>query len=145
LRRVLQYTLVIIYFGAGWTKAWSGDWWQYSDCLQDIVQGYHRTSIASFMIRSLPDWAWTSTQYSTLVFEVGAPLWFLCRYTRTAAVLFGLSLHLMIALLMHRVWFFSLTMLAFYPVFWGECLNEMRLAVGWVTKLLGRTRSNAPS
>jgi hypothetical protein len=57
---------------------------------------------------------------SVLIFELGAPLWFLWRRTRPFAILFGLSFHRGIALLMKAVWVFSLQMIAFYPIFMSE-------------------------
>ncbi len=114
---VFQAMLVIIYFAAGWTKAFQGEWLKSDLCLWNIVQGYHRTDEAAFLLRHLPVWMWTVMQHSTLVFELGAPLWFCLRWTRPFAVLFGISLHISIAFLMERLFFFGAVMLSFYWLF----------------------------
>ena len=81
------------------------------------MQGFHRTDEAAFLLRTLPVWAWAVMQYSTLVFEIGAPLWFSIRRIRWAVIGYGVGFHLMIALLMKRVCFFSFIMISFYPLF----------------------------
>ena len=114
---VFQAMLVIIYFAAGWTKVFQGEWMKNHLCLWNIVQGYHRTDEAAFLLRHLPVWMWTVMQYSTLAFELGAPLWFSLRWTRPFAVIFGISLHIGIAILMERLFFFGAVMLSFYWLF----------------------------
>jgi hypothetical protein len=126
---VLQATVVIIYCASGYTKAFQGDWLESNRCLWNIIQGYHRTDFAALLLRNTEQWMWTVMQHATLAFELGAPLWFALRWTRLGAVLFGIGLHVMIMLLMHRLYFFSLTMLAFYPLFipeaWLRCVGEI--------------------
>ena len=114
---VLQATLVIIYFAAGYTKAYQGDWLKHEHCLWNIVQGYHRTDEAAFLLRHIPVWCWMVMQHSTLVFELGAPVLFAFRYTRLGAAIFGVSLHLGIAILLKRLYFFSFVMISFYWLF----------------------------
>lgn len=114
----LMLTLVIIYWAAGWTKAFgTGAWLDHEDTLKLAVAGFHRTELAAWALRVLPDFAWLAAQYGTLIFEIGAPLWFFWRKTRLWAVLAGVSLHLGIALMMRNVGLFSLQMVAFYPLF----------------------------
>jgi len=52
--------------------------------------------------------------------SVSPSLWFSWRRTRPFAILFGLSFHLGIALMMKAVWVFSLQMAAFYTLFLPE-------------------------
>jgi hypothetical protein len=60
----------------------------------------------------LPGGAWTVLQWLTLLFEVGAPLWFALRPTRTAALVAGLGMHVMIGLMFGPVVWFALLMSA---------------------------------
>lgn len=116
--RVLQTVLIIIYFAAGWTKAFGeGAWLTHADTLKLTMQGFHRTDLAAWALRQFPDWLWTVLQGGTVLFELGAPLWFVLRVTRPWALLAGIGLHLGIALTMQNVWPFSLQMIAFYPLF----------------------------
>ena len=73
--------------------------------------------VAAWALRVLPDGMWTAGQYGTLVFEIGAPIWFAWRRTRYWAIAAGFGLHLGIALMMRNVGLFSLQMVAFYPLF----------------------------
>ncbi len=118
--RAFQAMLMTLYFATGLTKVKSGNWLEHPDVLWTHAQSYYTTEAAAFMLRNLPAGAWTVLQYSVLLFEVGAPLWFAWRRTRPYAILFGLSFHLGIALLMKAVWVFSLQMVAFYALFLSE-------------------------
>jgi hypothetical protein len=122
----IQAVVVIIYWAAGWTKAFGeGVWLKHPDTLKLVMQGFHRTDIAAWTLRYFPDWLWTAMQGGTLLFEIGAPVWFFCRVTRPFALLAGIGLHLGIALSMKNVWPFSLQMIAFYPLFLSpECLRQ---------------------
>ena len=110
--------LVIIYWAAGWTKAFQGGaWLAHADTLKLAVAGFHRTELAAWALRVWPDWAWTAGQYGTLVFEIGAPLLLVWKRTRPWALTAGVMLHLGIALMMRNVGLFSLQMVAYYPLF----------------------------
>lgn len=115
--RGFQAVLVTMYFATGFTKAWGGDWLAHSDVIWSQAQGYYCTDFAAFLLRKLPPFGWTLVQYSVLTFELGAPLWFSWHRTRPFAILFGLSFHLGIALMMKAVWVFSLQMTVFYTLF----------------------------
>ncbi len=115
--RIMQATLIAHYWAAGYSKAVGGDWLRYSDCLWCIVQGFHRTEEAAFLLRVLPVWAWAVMQYVTLLFELGAPAWFSIPRLRWFVVVYGVGFHIMIALLMKRVCFFSFIMISFYALF----------------------------
>lgn len=128
--RVFQMMLLTIYFATGFTKVYGGDWLKHTDVVWSHAQGYYCTDFAAFLLRHLPPVGWTIIQYSVLVFELGAPLWFGWRRTRPFAVLFGLSFHLGIALMMKAVWVFSLQMVTFYILFLPEgtaatCLKRL--------------------
>ena len=61
--------------------------------------------------------AWWALAYASLAFELFAPLLFLWKRTRGAAILFGIGFHLSIALLMKDLVYFSTQMITFYIVF----------------------------
>ncbi|MEX2580701.1 MAG: HTTM domain-containing protein [Verrucomicrobiales bacterium] len=130
--RAFQAMLMAMYFATGLTKIKSGNWLEHSDVLWTHAQSYYATEMAAYLLRNLPARAWTALQYSVLLFELGAPLWFAWRRTRPYAILFGLSFHLGIALMMKAVWVFSLQMAAFYTLFLRE---------GAAAELLRRLRS----
>lgn len=71
--RLLQATLLVIYFSAGWAKAFAGDWLKHSDVLFTQVQGIHRTDLAAWALRTLPAWAWTGQQHLALFLNLPHP------------------------------------------------------------------------
>lgn len=115
--RAFQLFLVTLYLVTGLPKALEGDWLVHTDVVWTHAQGHYRTPLAAWMLRHLPLWGWATIQYSVLIFELGAPIWLTWRRTRPVAIVFGLSFHLGIALLMKAVWVFSLQMVAFYVLF----------------------------
>lgn len=115
--RLIQGTLIGQYFAAGLAKAFKGDWLKYSDVLYTQVQGIFRTDIAAWMLRNLPRWAWTTLQWITLLFELEAPVLFTVRKLRFIAFALGIGMHLMIALTMKNLIFFSVQMWTFYVLF----------------------------
>jgi hypothetical protein len=126
--RVLQVSLILNYFAAGLAKV-DGDWLQSADILWSQLQGSYRTDITAWGLRHFPRWLWSMAQHSVLVFEVGAPLLFTFARTRPIAVAFGLVFHLMIAVLMNGLLFFSLPMMALYALFissesWRKWLSK---------------------
>jgi hypothetical protein len=128
--RCFRAMLMTLYFATGFTKVKSGNWLEYPDVLWTHAQSYYTTDVAAFFLRTLPSEAWTVMQYSVLLFELGAPLWFGWRRTRPFAIVFGLSFHLGIALMMKAVWVFSLQMVTFYILFLPEgtaatCLKRL--------------------
>jgi hypothetical protein len=128
--RVLQVTLVLIYFVAGYSKCYPGDWLKYSDVVYTHVQGFHRTDLAAWMIRTLPVWCWTVIQGATILFEVFAPVWFYWKRTRLLAIVYGFQMHLGIALLMKGLIFFSAQMLTLYSLFLTG--DEWRRIGAWI-------------
>lgn len=115
--RVLQVSLLLHYFVAGVCKALFGDWLGHDDVLFVQVQGMYRTEAAVWLLDRLPAWAWTALQHATLAFESGAPLLFLVRRLRPLAFVVGIGMHLVVALTMYQLIYFSAQMIAFYVVF----------------------------
>ena len=116
--RVLQFTLLIQYGTAGWCKVIHGDWMSSPDALWTQVQGLYCTDIAAWMLRTIPKGiAWSLMMYSSLAFEVFAPIIFAVRRTRILAYLWGFSFQLVIALTMHQLIYFSAQMVCFYILF----------------------------
>jgi hypothetical protein len=115
--RVLQLTLVLQYLGAGLCKAVWGDWLDRQDVLWTQVQGVFMTDAAAALVRWLPDWGWTLIQHLALGFELAAPLLFAFARLRPLAFLLGLGMHLIIAVTMAKLIFFSLQMACFYLLF----------------------------
>jgi hypothetical protein len=143
LLRMLQLSIVTIYFAAGIAKAFHGDWLKYGNVLWTHAQGFHRTELAAWMLRNVPVWGWTAMQHTSLYFELLAPLLFFWGRTRWAAICFGILFHLMIALLMNGLIFFTLQMWAFYALFLRP--EEFRFVIQCFGAWFDRLRSERPS
>lgn len=115
--RALQGTILVIYFAAGWSKGISGDWLKFSDVLYTQVQGSHRTEIAAWALRTWPLWFWNLNQHLALFFELGAPLLLGVRRLRPVGFILGIGMHVVIALTMFQLIYFSLLMWAYYALF----------------------------
>lgn len=115
--RVLQATLFLQYCAAGLAKA-GGDWFKGGDVLWSQVQGVYRTELAAWSLRHLPLWVWTAQQHVSLAFELLAPVLFTVRRLLPVAFVLGIGFHLVIALMMKDLIFFSLQMWTFYLLFW---------------------------
>lgn len=115
--RMLQLVLVSQYFASGLCKAYKGDWWGGEDVLWMQIQGFYMTDFAAWMVRTLPDWAWVGLQELTLWFELLAPLLFGVRKLRPLAFALGIGMHLIVALTMDQLIYFSLQMCCFYLLF----------------------------
>lgn len=115
--RVLQATLLLQYSSAGWCKAAHGPWLYDPTVLFTQVWGYYRTAFASFLIVTLPLWAWGIMQWSALVFEACAPILFGFRRLRPLAFAWGASFQILVAFTMDRLILFSLQLLCFYVLF----------------------------
>jgi hypothetical protein len=114
--RVIQATLILQYFAAGLAKA-DGAWLKGGDVLWGQVQGVFRTGTAAWALRTLPLWTWTVQQHLSLAFELLAPVLFCVRRLRPVAFVVGIGFHLVIALMMKDLIFFSVQMWTFYAVF----------------------------
>jgi hypothetical protein len=118
--RVLQATLLIQYGDAGICKIYHGDWLHEVDILYGHSVGVYRTEIAGWLMNHMPPLFWSASSLFALSFEVFAPIFFLPRRTRLLAILAGTAMHLVIAVLMKDLIFFSLQMISFYIVFLGD-------------------------
>jgi len=128
--RVLQATLVIQFFTAGWCKVAHGDWLQNPYVLWSQIQGIYRTDIAAWMLRVTPAGVWAWMQYIALSFELLAPLLFLVKRFRPIGFLWGGGFLLMIAVTMDQLIYFMLQMACYFVLFMEErTLNGLRL---WV-------------
>jgi hypothetical protein len=114
--RMLQIHLLVHYAAAGACKLRHGDWIGHTDVLWMQVQGIYMTDAAAWMIRTLPGWAWTGLQHAALGFELAAPLLFMVRRLRPVGIVVG-GLHLVVALTMYQLIYFSLQMMCFYVLF----------------------------
>ncbi|MGE5187125.1 MAG: HTTM domain-containing protein, partial [Acidobacteriota bacterium] len=79
-----QLFLPVFYFSSGIYKA-RGDWFEHYNptVLFTHLHDSYQTPVSWLLANHLPAFAWTVLQWITLVFEVGAPLWFALRWTRT--------------------------------------------------------------
>lgn len=117
--RVLQATLLLQYFGAGVCKL-RGDWLHSSKVLWLQAQDVYMTELSAWMVRELPLGLWAALQHVSLGFELLAPVLFCVRRLRPLGFGFGLAMHLGIGLMMYRVGFFSLSVVAYYVLFVDE-------------------------
>lgn len=108
--RFLQVMPVVLYMSSGIAKA-RADWLHEPLVLFSQIHGNYQTSIAYALARVLPSWLWTAMQGMVLAFELFAPLWFALARTRLVALAFGLTMHVMIALMFGPVVWFSLLMM----------------------------------
>lgn len=120
--RVIQATLILQYFAAGLAKADGGDWLKSHDILWGHVQGVYRTELAAWCLRHFPLWLWSAQQHVALAFELLAPLLFILKRLRWAAIIVGMGFHLLIAVMMRDLIFFSVQMWTFYALFWPDTL-----------------------
>ncbi len=126
---MLQATLILQYLAAGLAKA-GGDWLKSGDVLWSQVQGVYRTELAAWSLRHLPLWVWSVLQHLALAFELLAPVLFTVRRLRPLALVLGLGFHLVIALMMKDLIFFSLQMWTFYLLFWPAAEQGQRAEGG---------------
>ncbi len=122
-----QVFLVGQYIVAGWTKytaAWATD----TLVLKSYLGGIYQTTFSHFALLNFPNTLWELIHWSTLVFELGAPLWFFIPKIRPYSLIFGICFHLGIALMMDKLIFFSLQMISFYWCFLPY-LNHRKVAL----------------
>lgn len=123
--RMLQVTVVSMYCASGLCKSINGDWWTGEDVLWMQVQGLYMTDTAAWMVRTLPHWMWTVQEKLALWFEILAPLLFGVRRLLPIAFVIGLGLHIVVAVTMDQLIYFSLQMMCFYLLFIpGECYRR---------------------
>lgn len=128
--RCLQLLLVTQYFASGLCKTLHGDWWGGEDVLWMQVQGIYMTDAAAWMVRTLPHVVWRVQQEIALWFELLAPLLFAWPRLRPVAFVVGLGLHVVVAVTMDQLIYFSLQMACFYLLFvppeWAAKLTPTR-------------------
>jgi hypothetical protein len=107
--RFYQLFLPVMYTGSGIAKA-KGDWLSKPVVWSHLHDSY-QTVVTYFLVNHVPPFGWTLLQGVTLVFEVGAPLWFALRWTRRPALVVGLGMHASIGLLFGPVVWFALLMM----------------------------------
>jgi hypothetical protein len=122
--RFFQFLLMFMYFGSGVAKM-RGDWLSNPHVIWSHLHDSYQTALTHFLALTVPSFGWTLFQYATLVYEVGAPLWFSLRKTRVPALFVGLGMHATIGLMFGPVVWFSLLMSvlllgSFAPLDWLE-------------------------
>jgi hypothetical protein len=127
--RFFQALLMCMYFTSGVAKL-RGDWLTSSGVIYSHLHDSYQTAFTYFLATSVPAFGWTMFQAMTLVYEVGAPLWFALRRTRMVAMFVGLGMHAAIGLM-------------FGPVIWFSCLMSALLLscfapLEWLANWLGR-------
>lgn len=108
--RFMQFLLPVFYMSSGLCKA-IGDWSSNYYVLWSHLHDSYQTPVSWWLGNHLPQPAWPALQVITLVFELGAPLWFSNRYTRPYALAWAIAMHVMIGLMFGPVIWFSLLMI----------------------------------
>jgi Vitamin K-dependent gamma-carboxylase/DoxX len=127
--RFFQALLASIYFTSGVAKL-HGDWLTNSGVIYSHLHDSYQTALTYFLATSVPVFGWTVFQSVTLIYEVGAPLWFSLKKTRLPALFVGLGMHAAIGLMFGPVIWFSLLMSALLL----SCFAPIR----WLSSGLGR-------
>jgi hypothetical protein len=107
--RFIQVFVPTIYSASGIAKL-RGDWLSNPLVLWTHLHDSYQTGFSWLLANALPPFGWTALQGATLVFEVGAPLWFGWRRTRGLAFGAGLLMHTFIGLCFGPVKWFALLM-----------------------------------
>ena len=139
--RFLQVLVVVIYSASGIAKA-RGDWLREPLVLWSHLHDSYQTAVSFALASVLPGWSWTALQGVVLAFELLAPVWFGLGATRTWALAFGLSMHVMIGLLFGPVRWLALLMMTLLV---GGFLPDTGLAWldGVTTRVVVAARSRA--
>lgn len=125
--RILQSTLLLHYASSGICKSFSGDWLKYDDVLWMQIQGLYMTDAAAWMVRNLPAWTFTVQQHAALGFELLAPILLGLKRLRWLGFLIGIGMHLLVALTMYQLIYFSLQMITFYVAFLDPAWTQRQL------------------
>jgi hypothetical protein len=127
--RFFQVWLPVFYSSSGIAKA-RGDWLTTPHLLWTHLHDTYQTSVSYFIARITPGWGFNLLQAAVVAFEMGAPIWFAVKGTRKLAFLFGMLLHLMIAVMFGPVVWFGLLMMtvllcAYMPDEWFAPVERM--------------------
>ena len=116
--RTLQWFFLLWFVLAGLVKL-KADWSLFgvNDILWSQLQGWYQNDLCWWAITHIPKPFFGAAELATLYFEVFAPLWLLPRRVRPWGMVVGICLHIMIAVLMTKLWVFSAEMLSFYVLF----------------------------
>jgi hypothetical protein len=116
--RTLQWFLLIWYALSGTAKL-QGDWslWSSNDVLWTQLQGWYQNPFCFWILQHVPKAVIGLFQQIALYFELLAPLWLLPRRIRPVGIVVGIGMHLAVAALMSKLWYFSAEMIAFYILF----------------------------
>jgi hypothetical protein len=128
-----QVFLPVFYVSSGIAKAkgaWWGDNWY---VLWSHVHDSYQTHFSYWLAGVMPTWAWPILQVTVLVYELGSPIWFALKWTRTPALIYGLGMHAMIGLMFGPVIWFSVLMMtllvaSYTPMKWLD-------RVPWIARL----------
>jgi hypothetical protein len=120
--RFFQALLAFMYLGSGIAK-WKGGWPSDPHVIWSHLHSSYQTAFTYFLASTVPAAGFTLFQYLTLVYEIGAPIWFGVRRLRPVALAFGLAMHACIGLMFGPVVWFSLLMMvlllgSFAPLPW---------------------------
>jgi hypothetical protein len=138
--RFFQALLMCMYFTSGVAKM-RGDWLTSSGVIYSHLHDSYQTAFTYFLATSVPAAGWTLFQAVTLIYEVGAPLWFALRRTRVVAMFVGLGMHAAIGLMFGPVIWFSLLMSALLV----SCFAPLEWLSGWLGRIWERsTPANRP-
>lgn len=124
--RFVQLFLPAFYFASGYCKA-NGDWLSRSDVLWTHLHDSYQTTVTHWVAGAAPGWSWGLMQHATLLFELGAPLWFALPRTRHIALGYAVAMHVAIGLMFGPVRWFALLMIslllsAYLPARWLQRL-----------------------
>jgi hypothetical protein len=147
--RLMQIQVCFMYFFVGvakladlhWEHGWlTGEWidgtalyWVLND-VQITRWSYAQFPIPLFVCKMM---TWT-----TIIFEIGFPLFVLWRWTRIPLLIFGVMLHLGILMLMEIGWFSQIT-LCWYVLFLSG--DTVTTAVRWALGLPASPPEPAPA
>ncbi len=116
--RTLQWLFLSWYVLAGLSKlAGSWDLVPNYDVLYSQVQGWYENDLAFWALQHVPKPVFTLLQQMALYFELYAPLLLVPRRLRPIGMLIGIGMHVGVAALMAKLWFFSAEMICFYALF----------------------------
>jgi hypothetical protein len=107
--RFVQVLLPTIYSASGIAKC-RGDWLRQSHVLWTHLHDSYQTFVTVALANLLPPFAWTALQGVTLLFEVGAPVWFGVKRLQPIGLVMGVGMHTMIGLMFGPVRYFAMLM-----------------------------------
>jgi hypothetical protein len=116
--RTIQWFLISWYSLSAIQKI-HGSWYLFSsdDVFWCQLQYLYHGPIGFWALQHIPMFVFGILQMAALYFELFAPLWLIPRRTRPWGMITGITMHLLIALFMIKLWYFSAEMISFYIVF----------------------------